>query len=414
MFNVQITPNLLNGKVSAPPSKSVAHRLLICAALASGTSTIRGLEMSKDIIATIEALSALGAQIETSGSTATVHGISCNSVAKNAEINCNESGSTLRFLIPIASALGADSTFLGKGKLPERPITPYLSELTKNGVTFEYNNTMPFSVSGKLKAGVFTIDGGISSQFITGLLFALPLLDADSEIKITSTLQSKPYVDITIGCLNQFGIEIIEKANSYFVKGNQQFKPTDAVVEGDYSQAAFYYVANAIGNNIKIDNLNTASLQGDKKIVEIVEQVMYNKDNGLKPFKIDASDIPDIVPIMTVLATFCDGISEITNVARLRIKESDRLEAISTCVNKIGGNVIAKEDALIIHGVGTLKGGTVDSYNDHRIAMSMAIAATRCTEPLTIMNAGCVEKSYPNFYNDYSMLGGKVNVINVE
>lgn len=414
MYNVEITPQLLKGTVSAPPSKSVAHRLLICSALAKGTSIISGLQMSKDIIATIEALTTLGAKIDVNGDVATVSGINNLNTVSKTVINCNESGSTLRFLIPIATALGVKSTFIGEGKLPERPITPYLTELTKNGVTFDYDNTMPFSVSGKLNAGKFVIDGGISSQFITGLLFALPILNGDSEIIITSKLQSRPYVDITIGCLNQFGIEVIEIEDGYFIKGNQKYAPCDSIVEGDYSQAAFFFVANALGNSIDISNLNSKSLQGDKKILEIIEQVRYNKSNILNPFSIDASDIPDIVPILTVLASFCEGTSEITNVARLRIKESDRLEAISACINKIGGNVIAKEDKLIIKGVKSFNGGIVDSYNDHRIAMSMAIAATRCIKPLIITNADCVKKSYPDFFNDYAMLGGNVNVIIME
>jgi len=414
MYNVVIKPAVLSGKISAPPSKSVAHRLLICSALSTGVSKISGLQMSKDIVATIEALTALGAKISVDGDVATISGIDSLNRGEILDINCNESGSTLRFLIPVASALGVNARFLGEGKLPERPINPFLTELTKNGINFNYNNTMPFSISGQLKAGEYVIDGAISSQFITGLLFALPLLDGNSEIILTSTLQSKPYVDITIGCLKQFGVEILEKSNGFSISGNQKYKPNNAVVEGDFSQGAFYFVANAIGNDIEISNLDRKSLQGDKKIIEIIEKIKYNNCSSLKPFKIDASDIPDIVPILAVLASFCDGVSEIKNVARLRIKESDRLEAISSCINKIGGNVVAKADSLVITGVGAFKGGVVDSFNDHRIAMSMAVAATKCTQSLTIKNANCVEKSYPDFFTDYAKLGGNVNVITLE
>ncbi len=413
MYNVEITPKLLKGSVIAPPSKSQAHRLLICSALAKGTSRVSNISLSKDIIATISALEAIGAKININADVATINGIDI--VNSTAKINCNESGSTLRFIIPIVTALGINTEFFGEGKLPERPITPYLLELTKNGVTFNYNNTMPFSVSGGLSAGEFIIDGGISSQFITGLLFALPLLNGNSQIILTSKLQSKPYVDITIDCLSKFGVEIVENENGYFIKGNQVYKPCDTSVEGDFSQAAFFYVASAIGNNIQILNIFEQSFQGDKKIIEIISSIGYNKNtNLLKPFKIDASDIPDIVPILTVLASFCEGTSEIFNVARLRIKESDRLASISKCINEIGGNVIAEADKLIITGVKSFNGGTVDSFNDHRIAMSMAIAATRCTKPLTILNAKCVEKSYPNFFEDYKKLGGEFNVINME
>ena len=411
MYNVSISPKILNGKVSAPPSKSVAHRLLICASLAKGKSEISGLTYSKDITATINALKAMGAKITVQNDIATVLGIS--KIQNTAEIDCNESGSTLRFLIPLASALGINTTFFGSGKLPERPIIPYLSQLSKNGIAFNYNNTMPFSISGKLKAGKYEMAGDVSSQFITGLLFALPLLDGNSEIILTSKLESKPYVDITIDCLSQFGIIVVENENGYYIKGNQIYKPKNVVVEGDYSQAAFYYVANAIGCNIEINNLNTNSFQGDKKIIEIIHNIGYN-NKRLKPFEVDASDIPDIVPILAVFASFCDGESRITNVARLRIKESDRLEAISTCINRIGGNVLATSNSLIIKGVQNFTGGEVDSFNDHRIAMSMAISAIKCKKELKILNASCVEKSYPNFFEEYKKLGGEINVINLE
>lgn len=410
MYNVKISPSLLKGRVSAPPSKSVAHRLLICAALSDGNSKITDLSSSKDIIATIEALKALGAEIEFDGTTANVKGI--KKIPKKAVVDCNESGSTLRFIIPIAAALGVETIFVGKGKLPERPITPYLEELTKNGIAFDYNNTMPFSITGKLKSGNFSISGDISSQFITGLLFALPLLEGDSQIILTSKLESKPYVDITIDCLNKFGVEIIENEKGYYIKGSQKYISNDVRVEGDYSQAAFYYVANALGSDIQIDNLNPDSYQGDKKIIEIINEISYNKKK--KAFEVDGSDIPDIVPILTVLACFCEGQSRIYNVSRLRIKESDRLESISSCINKIGGNVIATEDSLIINGVESFTGGEVDSFNDHRIAMSMAICATRCKDELIITNANAVEKSYPDFFEEYKKLGGKVNVINME
>ncbi len=410
MYNVKIEPSLLKGTVSAPPSKSVAHRLLICAALSSGTSKISGLSLSKDIIATIDALKSLGAEITIEGNTATVNGI--NSIPQSATIDCNESGSTLRFLIPIATALGISTTFQGKGKLPERPIILYLEELTKKGITFDYNNTMPFSVSGNLMSGTFSLEGNISSQFITGLLFALPLLDGNSEIVLTSKLESKPYVDITIDCLSKFGVSITETEQGYSIKGNQKYSPADIKVEGDYSQAAFLYVANALGSDIQISNLNTSSFQGDKKIIEIISKISYN--NKMKAFEVDGCDIPDIVPIMTVLACFCEGTSKIYNVARLRIKESDRLESISFCINKIGGSVTTTEDSLIINGVESFTGGEVDSFNDHRIAMSMAVCATRCKKPLIINNASSVEKSWPDFFEQYKKLGGKVNVFDME
>lgn len=411
MYNVEITPNELCGEIIAPPSKSMAHRLLIGAALAKGESTISGLSFSKDIIATIDALKALGAKIHIKNDIAVIEGI--NKSAEKSDIFCNESGSTLRFLIPIAAALGVNATFKGEGKLPQRPITPYLTQLSHKGIVFDYNNTMPFSISGQLLPGEYEMAGDVSSQFITGLLFALPLLEGDSKLTITSKLESRPYVDLTVSALRKFGITITECENAYFIKGNQNFKCNNVYVEGDYSQAAFFYVANALGCKIKLKNLDEQSLQGDKKIIEIINKVCYN-NKRLIAFEVDGSDIPDIVPILTVLACFCEGESRIYNVARLRIKESDRLEAISSCLNKLGGRVIATEDSLIIQGVPYIRGGEVDSFNDHRIAMSMAIAAIRCHGVIQIKNASCVEKSYPNFFEEYKKLGGVVNVINLE
>lgn len=411
-MNIKITPDKLSGTVQIPPSKSVAHRLIISAALAKGTSRITNIYLSKDIIATIDAMKALGAEITVNGSIATVHGI--EKAPEKAVIDCNESGSTLRFLIPVACALGVECTFIGRGKLPERPITPYIEEFPKHGIEFDYNGTMPFTVKGKLTPGEFKIAGDISSQFITGLLFALSILDGSSEIIMTSHLESRPYVDITADCLKSFGAEITETSTGYTIKGNQHLIARDGRVEGDYSQAAFFEVANCLGCKVNIEGLNVNSFQGDKKIVEICREMVYNKNVRLKPFSLDCSDIPDLVPILTVLACFCSGKSCITNVARLRIKESDRLEAISTCLNKLGGRVTAYADRLEIEGVDSLHGGIIDSYNDHRIAMSMAVAAVKCTSPLTILNAQCVEKSYPDFFKDYSDLGGKINVINME
>ena len=407
-MNVTIEPKKLSGKVTVPPSKSVAHRMIIAAALAEGTSEISNLYPSVDILATMDCMRQLGAKIDFSGDTAVITGV--KAVPEKAELDCCESGSTLRFLIPVACALGAETTFIGRGRLPQRPITPYLEEFPKHGVTFDYDNTMPFSVSGKLTGGKFYVDGGISSQFITGLLFALPLLEEDSEIVLTSHLESKPYVDITLGTLKDFGCEVEETESGYFVKGGQAYKPFSGVVEGDFSQAAFFEVANAIGSDIEISGLNEKSFQGDKKIVEICREIVYNKNSTLEPFEIDCSDIPDLVPILTVLASFCEGKSRIYNVARLRIKECDRLAAMADCLNKIGGKVTEFADSLEIEGVKSLKGGVVDSYNDHRIAMSMAVASTRCEGKLTINGAECVRKSYPNFFEVFENLGGDIIV----
>lgn len=409
-MDIRITPKKLSGSVTVPPSKSVAHRMIIAASLSDGSSKITNLSPSVDILATIDCMRALGAKIDFENGVALIEGI--KSPPKTALLDCCESGSTLRFLIPVACALGTTAEFIGRGKLPQRPITPFLEEFPEHGITFDFGKaksgeSLPCSVSGKLTAGSFEIDGGISSQFITGLLFALPLLNGDSEIVLKSHLESKPYVDITLGVLRDFGCEVAETPRGYSVRGGQTFKPFSAAVEGDYSQSAFFYTANSLGSQLEINGLNANSLQGDKKITEICENFNITGE----AFEIDCSDIPDLVPILTVLACFGNGKSRLTNVARLRIKECDRLAAMEDCLNRIGGKVKAFEDSIEIEGISTFIGGEVDSYNDHRIAMSMAIAATRCEQPLMIRGAECVSKSFPNFFDYYKALGGELEEI---
>lgn len=414
-MDICIQPAKLSGTVNIPASKSVAHRMIICAGLSKGISTITGVNFSNDIYATIHAMEALGASFEIVDSTIIVTGLGDRLIKKTADISCIESGSTLRFLIPIAAALGVNTTFYGQGRLPQRPITTYIRELSKKGIIFDYNNTMPFSISGQLKSGDFYLEGDVSSQYVTGLLFALPFLQGDSRILMMSPLQSKPYVTLTIECMKKFGFDIKEIENGYFISGNQKPISCNVKVEGDYSQAAFFAVANFLGSSINIENLNPESVQGDKKIIEIVQQMCYNKEQGQPVcFNIDATDIPDLVPILAVLGTFGNAPSIITGAHRLKIKESDRLIAISDMLNRLGGNIIPNDDGLEIYPVTTLNGGKIDSYNDHRIAMCAAITATRCTEAVIIQNGECIEKSYPKFYEDYNHLGGNAHVIVLE
>lgn len=402
-MNIRIKPHKLHGKVIVPPSKSVAHRMIIGAALSSGASEITNLSPSADISATIDCMKALGADIAFYGDKAVINGI--KKIPEKAVLNCRESGSTLRFLIPVAAALGVETEFQGGGKLPTRPLTPFFEEFPKHGVSFELpsNGTnLPLKINGKLKAGRYEIDGGISSQFITGLLFALPLLDGDSEIVLTSPLQSAPYVNITIEALNSYGCEIRTTEKGFSIKGNCTFKPHSSRIEGDFSQAAFFYVANSLGSDIEISDINLFSAQGDKLIAEICEKFNEHTD----AFELDCSDVPDLVPILTVLASFGKGTTRLTNVARLRIKECDRLAAMEDCLNRVGGSVRAYDDYIEIDGVGVLHGGEIDAYNDHRIAMSMAIAATISDKPIIIHGAECVAKSYPDFYEVYRSLEG--------
>ncbi len=402
-MDIKITPKKLEGVVTVPPSKSVAHRMIIGAALSSGRSEVSNLSPSADITATIECMRALGAKIDFSDGKAVIEGI--KEIPEKAVLDCHESGSTLRFLIPVAAALGVETEFRGGGKLPTRPLTPFFDEFPKHGVTFELpeNGTnLPLRIKGKLTAGRYEIDGGISSQFITGLLFALPLLDGDGEIVLTSPLQSAPYVNITTESLKYYGCEINCTERGFSVKGNVRFHACDSRVEGDFSQAAFFYTANSLGSDIKLRDINLGSAQGDKLIAAICEKF----DKSGEAFELDCSDIPDLVPILTVLASYGKGKTRLTNVARLRIKECDRLAAMEDCLNRVGGKVKAFEDRIEIEGVGKLCGGEVSAYNDHRIAMSMAIAATISEKPIIIRGAECVAKSYPDFFDVYRSLGG--------
>lgn len=409
-MDIRISPSVLRGNLSIPASKSCAHRAVICAALANGTSVLAGVTMSKDIEATISAMSALGAEFEINSDTITVMGIN-GCIKGTADIDCNESGSTLRFVMPVAAALGVDSVFHGRGRLPQRPIDIYKRELTKHGIVF-HTNEMPYEISGRLMGGVYEIEGNVSSQFITGLLFALPLADGDSKIVMTSHLESRPYVDITIDILKRFGITITETENSFVIKGNQQYTPYDEHIEGDYSQAAFFFVANALGSQVNIQNLNKNSVQGDRAIMDIISESM--KNGKISGYKADCSDIPDLVPILSVLGAYGKENSVIFNAERLRIKESDRLAACADMLNNLGGNVTVTPDGLEIVPTERLNGGTVDSFGDHRIVMAAAIAALNCGGDVIIKGAEAAEKSYPTFFDDYTRLGGKAYVIDME
>ncbi len=408
-MDLRITPHKLAGTVSIPASKSMAHRAIICAALSGGTSRISGVTFSKDIHATLSVMQAFGAAYEIMGDEIRITGIA--EPAAEAAADCCESGSTLRFLIPVAAALGTKTTFLGQGRLPERPITPYLRELPQKGIAFDYQNTMPFTIEGRLQSGSFSLEGDISSQFITGLLFALPLLDGDSDIVLTSPLQSKPYADMTIDCMARFGVTVMETESGYHIPGNQVYQAHDLAVEGDFSQAAFFFAANALGNSVTLENVPKKSVQGDRKIVEILDQMWYNSKETLL---VNAADIPDLVPILAVAASLCPRNVRIYGAERLRIKESDRLETTAALLNALGGKVQITPDGLEMTPVSGFTGGTVDSAGDHRIAMCAAIAATRASGDVLVRGAHCVEKSYPAFFEDYQSLGGITNGIHLE
>lgn len=417
MYDVRVYPSRVGGSLTAPPSKSAAHRALICAALAQGNSTVSPISDSTDMEATLGVLAAMGQFSQRIGQTIRFSGSPW--AEHPVTLNCRESGSTLRFVLPIAAALGLSATFLGEGRLPERPIGVLTEQLSQHGITIE-GESMPFTIRGQLTGGTFRLPGDVSSQFVSGLLFALPLLCEDSEICLTSPLQSAAYVEMTILALADAGIQIKKTATGYHIKGAQTYHPGQKHVEGDYSNAAFWLCAGALGKEMIVDGLDTASVQGDRTVLKLLQQfgAQVSLQNGriqvspaaLHGIRIDAAPIPDLIPILAVTAAFAQGDTEIENAARLRIKESDRLAAVSALIRNLGGAAEEFSDRLIIHG-GGLRGGEVDGMNDHRIVMSAAIAALFCKEPVIIRGAQAVDKSYPNFFKDLEKLGGRYDVI---
>ena len=415
MNNVNVEPSQLNGTVAIPPSKSDVHRAIICGALSRGKCVISPVDLSEDIKATIGCVETLGAKVNINKGVLTINGSEMFK-GNNYQIFCNESGSLLRFIIPVVSAMGISATFTGAGRLPERPIGIYLDCLPKAGVKCTTKSGLPLTVEGQLQSGNFEIPGNVSSQFITGLLFALPLLKEDSKIILTSPLESVAYVDITINVMKKFGVIIETTDYGYFVKGNQKYIPQNYTTEGDWSNAAFFMTAAAIKGDITVTGVDKNSAQGDKEIAEILKRFgakVEFTDNGvrvqkgdLKATDIDARQIPDLVPILAVCATFAEGITHITGAERLRIKESDRLSAIANAINKLGGNVIEKPDGLVITGVKSLKGGTVQGVNDHRIVMAMSVATLMATDTVTITDMESIKKSFPNYFEEYNRLGG--------
>ncbi len=418
----RITPSVLSGRVTVPPSKSYAHRALIAAALANGASRIENIALSQDITATAEALRAIGADIQIEGSTAVVSGIA--KIPGNAVIDCAESGSTLRFMIPLTAALGINAEYHGQGRLPSRPLSVYHDSFADKGVTFTPTVGMPFAVNGRLRPGRFVLDGNISSQFITGLLFALPLLEGDSEIVLKTPLESKDYVNMTIEILQLAGIEITAADNGYVIKGDQRYQPFSYTVEGDYSQAAFFLVAGAIGAPVTCDGLNPDSIQGDKRVLDVLklagiapkiaESAVTVAPDRLTAFSIDAGEIPDLVPVLSVLAACCEGTSRIENIAILKFKESDRIHATAELLKSFGVSAEETEDSLTIVGQKQFCGCDTDSFSDHRIEMSAAIASIRAEDSVTISHPECVNKSFPDFFEKYNQLGGKADVFFME
>lgn len=422
MSDVKFSPFVPNGTVNVPPSKSDVHRAIICAAMANGVSRISPVALSNDIKATIGCIKALGADAVLENNVLTVDGTNMYK-NKTALLDCGESGSTLRFFIPIAAVGNINATFVGKGKLPQRPIGIFTEALPKAGTVCKTEGGLPLEIKGQLKSGIFKIPGNVSSQFITGLLLALPILEGDSEIVLTSPLESVGYIAMTIRTMKQFGVNIQATEKGWHIKGGQSYKTCDYTTDGDWSQAAFFMVLGAVSGKVTVKGVAKDSTQGDKKCAEILARFgakVTQLDNEvtvekreLKAITIDASQIPDLVPVLSVCAAFAEGTTKIINAERLRIKECDRLKATAELINNLGGKVKELSDGLEITGVSSLKGGNVNGYNDHRIVMSAAVCAARSDGDITATFAMSINKSYPDFYIDYNSIGGKANVLDL-
>ena len=378
-MNVTMKPFQANGTVFAPPSKSDAHRAIICAALSGGVCTIAPIALSDDIRATIGCVEALGAASKIENKTLTIDGTGVFS-NKAATLDCGESGSTLRFMIPVAAAGGVEATFLGRGRLPERPIGVYTEALPGKGVTVDTEGGLPLKISGQLKSGVYRVPGSVSSQFITG-------------------------------------------DNGWHIRGRQHYVPSDYTTDGDWSQAAFFLVAGAVSGDVEVLNANIDSAQGDRRIAALLREFgaeviqdgdrLRVKRSPMTAIDIDASQIPDLVPVLAVCACFANGVTRITNAERLRIKESDRLKTTAQLINSLGGKVKELPDGLEITGVGKLYGGFAEGCGDHRIVMSAAVCASGAAEKIKCTDAMSINKSYPDFFEDYAKIGGTAELSEV-
>ena len=407
----------LRGKVTPPPSKSQAHRLLICAALGAEPCSIVCSSVNDDIMATMRCLNALGAKITFSSGAFDVQPVD---VLKGGTLDCGESGSTLRFLISVAAVLGADATFTGAGKLPQRPMGALTDVLATHGMEFERHaaDELPVTCRGTLQGGRFTLPGNISSQYLTGLLFALPLATVDSEIEVVGGLTSASYIDMTIDALRIAGISVERSGNIFRIKGNQHYRmPSRVVVEGDWSSAAFWVVAGVIGKSpVTICGMNNGSLQGDSAIVDhlrsmgafitVDDDIVVAMPSHLFGTELDCMDTPDLVPVLSVAASVAQGTTTFINVGRLRFKESDRLAAMKSVLAAFGISSTIGEDTFTVYGGDPVAVAPIDSFGDHRIAMSAAVMSTVAQGVTKISGTNCVAKSYPSFFDDFAALGG--------
>ena len=413
-MNVSVSCKNAGGEVQVIPSKSVAHRALICAALSDAPTSLVCDAASRDIEATIGCIRALGAEVIQHGASIFVRPAV---LSESATFDCGESGSTLRFMIPVAASLGIRAEFCGHGRLPQRPLGPLLEAMRENGAEFQYSGELPLIVTRGISGGKFTIRGDVSSQFISGLILALPLLDADSEIEITGKLESSKYIDITLDVVSKFGARAFRNGNTIYIKGCGKYKPPSKFeVEGDWSNAAFWAVLGAFSEDgITCRGVDNESIQGDREVLDILERFGAKVERGSDFFtvskgelcgtEIDAAEIPDLIPVLSVVASLARGETVIHNIERLRIKESDRVLTTERMIKNLGGEIYVEDNKMFITGRKTLTGGKVFAENDHRIVMSAAVAAAVCEDKVEIIGAEAVGKSYGNFFDEYKKLG---------
>lgn len=420
-MDIRIIPRALAGTVQAPSSKSMTHRELICAALAAGESVVDNVSPSKDIEATIRCMTALGARIEETASAYPGRRAyrTAGGLAKRdgpVTCACGESGSTLRFLIPIGLYSGNCCVFTGEGRLGERPLAPYFRLFDEKGIGYAAADGLPLTAEGTLTPGRYVLPGDVSSQFFSGLLFVLPLLPGDSELRAATPVESESYIGMTVDAMARHGVRVDRTEAGWRIPGGQRYRPGRFAVEGDWSQGAFWLAAGLLGEGIAVTGLPAASPQGDRVVADILRRMggaLEAREGALcaaasetRGTVIDAEDCPDLVPVLTALAAVSRGRTEIVHAARVRLKECDRLHAMAAELAKLGARIEEQPDGLVIDGVETLSGGVVDGWNDHRVAMALAAVSSRCAGTLTITGAQCVAKSYPAFWRDFRSLGG--------
>ncbi len=419
-MKVTVSPGGRGGTIAAIPSKSQAHRLLICAALADRPTRLLSMGDSKDITATMDCLSALGAAFHREGDQVTVIPLDRDRLPAACNLPCGESGSTLRFLLPVVCALGVEGTFQLEGRLPQRPLAPLDQALLDHGALLDRPAPRLLRVRGQLKPGAYAMPGNISSQYVSGLLFALPLLEGKSVLTVTGHVESADYIAMTLRAAGAFGMTPLRTGWTFTIPGPLPCRsPGELSVEGDWSNAAFWLCAGALpGGEITVTGLDAHSLQGDQQIWDLLARMGARcqrtaagftvREGERRAIEIDAAPIPDLIPALAAMAAVSRGTTVVTNAGRLRLKESDRLAAVAQTLNALGANITETKEGLMIQGVQQLSGGRVDAWGDHRIAMMAAVAAAACKGKVTITGAQAVQKSYPRFWDDLETLGDKI------